>query len=101
MRENSFLSGVSDFFGGIIESPLGQTALDLYKQKTAAEIAADQARAQAEAERARAKAAADAAKAAAKTSTGSPGGGIDPKLILYGVAGLVGLGVIVWAARRA
>ena len=99
---SNFISGVDDFAGGIINSNLGQTALQIYQQRTQAEIAREQARAQAEIERQRAAAAAAAAKAASQssTTTGGGGSGFDPKFVLYGAAGVLGLGVIIWAATR-
>lgn len=95
----SFLAGVDDFLGGVLNSNTAQGVLDIYKQKTAADIARDKAKADAAADAARMKAAQLAASGGTATG-GTPGGGFPTKYVLYGVAGALGLGLVIWAATR-
>lgn len=96
---NSLFSGVDDFVGGLLNSDIGKAALDIYKQKTAADIANDQAKAVAKIEADRARAAAAAAQTAANAGTGGAFG-MSSQTLLYAGAGIVAVGLVIWAATR-
>lgn len=95
---NSWFSGIwegaGDFAGKVAD-----TGLDYLKAKAQAELAE-------KARKEEAKVAAEMAKTQAKTggvvvpTGGDAAGGIPSKYILIGVAGALGLGLVIWAATR-